>query len=218
MSGWSTKLYLTGEWRYDKVVILNNYRTIDIFQLLAWFVTNVIGQVFASRAACAPTWRPQLCTETIIFDLIEPFFTFLITCILFSGAYWKLKKVVKEDPRKSINKATVACFLHLYLVTIYCCLCVSRFYWWLLVFGIFGFVQDCHIFIRMSLYMRLADYPSESKIDKYKLFRCLHIPVHSFFLWPCGVCCSGNSSGRNRANGSGFKKMDIETSQEKSMI
>ena len=220
LSGMNNNMYLSGEWRYDKLVILKNYRKVDIFQLITWFITNMIGQVFATKAACAPTWRAQLCTETILFDLIEPFFTFVITSMLLSGVYWKLNKVVKDDPRKSINKATVACFLHLYLVTLYCCLCASRFYWWLLVFGFFGFMQDLHIFLRMSLYMRLADYPSESKIDKYKLFGCLHIPVQSFFLWPCGICCGSNSGIRNRnaSGGNGFKKMDIETSQEKSMI
>lgn len=217
-SGLSNKMHLTGEWRYDKIVILKNYRKIDLLQLILWFITNVIAQVFASKAACAPMWRAQLCTETILFDLLEPIFTFIVVGTLLSGVYWKLGKIAKDDHRVSINKATVACFLHMYLITIYICLCASRFYWWLLVLAIFGFAQDCHIFLRMSLYMRLADYPSESKIDKYKLFGCLHVPVQSFFLWPCGICCGSSGFGRNSKLKKGFKKMDIETSSDNSSM
>ena len=218
LSGLSNKMHLTGEWRYDKIVILKNYRKIDWVQLILWFVTNVIAQVFASKAACAPMWRAQLCTNVILFDLLEPISTFVVVSILLSGVYWKLGKIVKDDHRVSINKATVACFLHMYLVTVYICLCASRFYWWLLVLAIFGFAQDCHIFLRMSLYMRLADYPSESKIDKYKLFGCLHIPVQSFFLWPCGICCGSNGFRRNGKVKKGFKKMNIESSNDSSSM
>ena len=178
LSGLSNKMHLTGEWRYDKIVILKNYRKIDWVQLILWFVTNVIAQVFASKSACAPMWRAQLCTEVILFDLLEPISTFVVVSILLSGVYWKLGKIVKDDHRVSINKATVACFLHMYLVTVYIsAISILLFS----VLAIFGFAQDCHIFLRMSLYMRLADYPSESKIDKYKLFGYLHIPVQSFF-------------------------------------
>ena len=124
LSGMNNNMYLSGEWRYDKIVILKNYRKVDIFQLITWFITNIIGQVFATKAACAPTWRAQLCTETILFDLIEPFFTFVITSMLLSGVYWKLNKVVKDDPRKSINKATVAYVfvISCYIILLFMCI------------------------------------------------------------------------------------------------
>ena len=197
----SDKLKLTGEWRKDSRTMLRLYSYLDAFQIGCWFVTAVVFQYRASKAACSPLWREHLCASSIALDMFEPFLSTFVPALVLFGSYWKLRKVTRFNSEDSLPKMTIACFIHLYLSLVYLLTTISRNFWWLIAFAAFGILQDLHILLRLNLHFRLEEFPSEQNDKGRTMCGCIPSPKQSSFLWPCawfGICLESVQRDRKR--------------------